>query len=256
MVVYVEYVFLENMLLDFTLLLISLKAVKEKIRFLRLLFSAILGGLFAVVFPFILINEGDRYALKLLFGAFMCILPFLPIKGKNAWGRYALSTVAFYFCTFFFAGMLTFFKAEKFWIWIEFAFACVFFISAVFAFYKKRKKEKFLYPCRIFCGEKTASAVGYYDSGNLAVYQGLPVCLLSPELAYSLFNLEKLLVYESMEKITIQTLGGSKQAPVFLGDIFIKGKKEKKRVYFAVVGNMVSREHKLILHSKILEKDG
>ncbi len=256
MVVYVEYVFLENMLLDFTLLLISLKAVKEKIRFFRLFCSAVLGGLFAVVFPFISINEGGRYALKLLFGAFMCILPFLPIKGKKEWGRYALCIISFYFCTFFFAGMLTFFKAEKFWIWIEFIFACVFFISAVFAFYQKRKKEKFLYPCRIFFGSKSANAVGYYDSGNLAFYQSLPVCLLSPELAYFLFDLEKLSTYDSMEKITIQTLGGNKRAPVFLGEILIKGDKEKKKVYFAVVGNMVSREHKLILHSKILEKDG
>ena len=51
MVVYIEYVFLENFLYDGALLARSLFACKEKIRWGRLLVSAALGGVFALVYP-------------------------------------------------------------------------------------------------------------------------------------------------------------------------------------------------------------
>ena len=81
-------------------------------------------------------------------------------------------------------------------------------------------------------------------------------CLLSPEIAYSLLEFSCEALYENKQTITIRTLSGEKQVPIFLGEILLTGEHKKKRVYFAIVGNMVNREYKLILHSKILEKDG
>lgn len=256
MVVYIEYVFLENMLLDFALMSVSLKVAKENVKYKRLLLSSSLGGLFAVISPLISINAGGRYALKLLFGAFMCFLLVFPIKSKKGWGRYAFICISFYFCTFCFAGFLSAFHAESFWIWIEFFLSCLFCAISAHAFYKRKKYARFLYVCQLFIGEKQTSTVGYFDSGNLAEYQGVPVCLLSPEIAYSLLEFSCEALYENKQTITIRTLSGAKQVPIFLGEILLTGEHKKKRVYFAIVGNMVNREHKLILHSKILEKDG
>ena len=120
MVVYVEYAFLENFLLDFILLYISMRASRIKTKLWRLFLSAGIGGVFAVVFPLFPLNEGGRYALKWATGFLLCFVAFGEIKGGNAWGRYALSCLFFFFSTFCFGGALTAWGIEQSFIGLHF----------------------------------------------------------------------------------------------------------------------------------------
>jgi hypothetical protein len=148
------------------------------------------------------------------------------------------------------------FQAEKIWIWVDFLLVGAFFMIAAFLFYQRQKIQRFVYECELYYASERVCVSGYYDSGNLATHENLPVCLISPEIAYALsMNIEMLYAAETPSKI-ITTASGEKQTRLFRGELLIKGKKEKKSVYFAVLGNMVGREHKLILHANILGKDG
>ena len=83
------------------------------------------------------------------------------------------------------------------------------------------------------------------------------VCFLSPEIAFELFE-EEILKQggQVRDEIEIQTLGGEKKLPLFQGEIEIKEKNVKKTVYFALSKNMLCREYKVLLFSRIFEEEG
>ena len=107
MSVYIEYAFAENFLLDGVLLWLSLRVVKIKIAWKRLCFAAACGGVFALVCPLLTLPLWIGVFLKISVGFLLCMLAFPRLKTKNEWGRYALSSVFFFACTFFFGGALT-----------------------------------------------------------------------------------------------------------------------------------------------------
>ena len=96
------------------------------------------------------------------------------------------------------------------------------------------------------------NAVGFYDSGNQATKNGLPVCFVSPDLIYDLFSAEVLektgQVYAEM---SITTVNGRKTTVLYRGKIQTVG--VEKEVYFAPAPNMISREYKILLNARIFE---
>ena len=103
--------------------------------------------------------------------------------------------------------------------------------------------------------------MGFLDSGNMATKNGLPVCFVSPDLAYDIWGEE--LMYSSAkdegqvcDEMQIHTVNGEKAVRLFSGEIEVfieKGKSFKQQSYFAVSSNMVSKEYKIILHSLIIK---
>ena len=253
MVIYIEYAFLENFILDFILLYVSLKASRGNARLWRLLCSAMLGGVFAVIFPIFPLNEWGRYALKWATGFLLCFLAFGEIKSKNAWGRYALNCLFFFSSTFFFGGALTALHVEKSTLLLDFLLLSVFFLILVCLVYKKRAVERFLYDCKIKIGEKQTSVQGFYDTGNLATFENIPACFLSPEFTYLAVDAYGETLKKQRQKMKISTLSGEREISLFLGEIEITTAKGrvKRQVYFALFENSVKREYKLILHSQI-----
>ena len=249
MVVYIEYVFIENFLLDFTLLFVSLKAARQKISLLRLLFSSALGGVFAVVFPMLSLNNGGRYALKWFTGFLLCFFAFGRVKTKKEWGRYLTNCFFFFFSTFVFGGALTALNAKNQVIWLDFILLSAFFLILVRILYQKRAVARFLYDCKITISGNSCIVQGFYDTGNLAKYNHIPVCLLSPEIAFELLKEQEDFENLFTEKINLSTINGEKQTHVLFGEIEIQN--EKRQVYFAVSSNMVKRDYQLILHSEI-----
>lgn len=263
MTVYIEYAFLENFLFDGALLALSFYAAKTKISWLKLLFSAVCGGVFAVLYPLLSLPKILAYLLKILVGFLLCLLTFGEIKTKNEWGRYAFTVIFFFGFTFLFGGALTALLQEFFPEKTSFAaVAAGFAILSVFALvflqkvYQKREVYAYIYDCEISFGAKKLCVRGFWDSGNRAEKKGLPVCFLSPLCVYELFG-AALLDGENVEKeeMRIQTLGGEKKYPLYKGEVAIQkdGKfSARQAVYFAPATNMISREYELLLQSSIL----
>ncbi len=259
MTVYIEYAFLENFLFDGVLLALALYAAGAPFSWGRLLFSALCGGAFALIFPLLRLPSLLLYFLKFAVGLLLPLLAYGRIKNKKEWGRYAFTAVFFLVITFFVGGALTALFTQLLPKIPTFAVAfgfCALAAAALFLireFRKKRELNAFLYDCRIEYGEKSFWVRGFLDSGNTATKDCLPVCFLSPEYVYELFGEEILKGGGQVcDEMCISTLGGEKRLPLYKGDLTVKG-QEKRVVYFAPAANMITREYELLLHGGIIK---
>ena len=268
MVVYIEYVFLENTLFDFALLSLSFLLCKTKTAWWKILISACVGGVFAVVYPLILLPQVLLVILKIAVGLLLCFLPFPRIKNKKEWGRYALNAVVFFLVTFLYGGALTallsaFFpqKTPVGWVVLGFAVLSVIACFAVQKLYQKRKVFQYIYPCKIAYNQQKISLLGYMDSGNLASKNGLPVCFLAPDVFYDLFG-EAILFKKGQgegqvcDEMAISTMAGERKIQLFRAKLTVQFSVHKScevEAYFAAATNMINREYQLLLNAKIIE---
>ncbi len=270
MTVYIEYAFFENLLLDGALLWLAFRATKTPLRFWRLLFAATVGGTFALVFPLLYLPLTLRTLLKICMGALLPMLCTKRLTNKKEWGRYGLNTLLFFFFTFFFGGGLTAigenFTGKRLPAFVALAgFLLLLGISLVLIekTYKRRGIYRHIYPCEVIFRDKRQKLSAFYDSGNLATKNALPVCFLSAEIFYDLFE-EILFSPEEGEQmrseLCVSTLSGEKKLSLYKGGLRIEKEGENlavDEVYFACATNMISKGYKLILHSRIFDgKEG
>ncbi|MBQ8294891.1 MAG: sigma-E processing peptidase SpoIIGA [Clostridia bacterium] len=264
MVVYIEYALLENVLFDGILLFLSLSAANACISRRKLIFASLCGGVFAVVFPLLVLPPIFAYILKFSFGFLLCFIPFGRIKTKNEWGRYALSATFFFIFSFGFGGALlglsqrfTAQKLPAFPVMIGFLLLAIGSMFLVRKLHAKRAISRVLYDCVIEASGKKLSVCGFLDSGNLARFQNLPVCFVSPDIVYELWG-EEIVKGEGQvcDEMTISTLGGEKTLSVYKGQIQVEinGKKLQKRAYFAPSTNILSREYKMIINAYLWDE--
>ena len=256
MVVYIEYAIAENFLIDGVLLWLALLATKSEIRIKRLLFGGLAGAVFAVVVPLFSLPVPLDYTLKILFVPCMCRLAYGRLKPKPRAKHFWILTVVFLLFAFAFAGLLFAFctqitpKGERY----ELArLPVVFMLCAGFVFtlgiplltvefYKKRALQRLLYDCVIENNGRRVQVKGFYDSGNLAQKNGLPVCFISPDIVYELF-------YDTAqtETLAIATVSGTKTITLYKGTLCFENKRTQ--AYFGLGVNMISREYKLLLNA-------
>ena len=266
MEIYIEYALIENFLFDGTLLFLATKAARAETSRLRLIFSAMCGGVFAVLFPLLSLPKILGLLLKLSVGFLLCLLAVKGLKTKKDRGRYALTCIFFFIFSFSFGGVLlaltrNFFEEKVPSLWIIVGFACLTAFSCylIRKLYAKRGVYSCVYECKISFQGKKLDVLGFWDSGNLARRNLLPVCFLSPELFYDLFK--EVIFSKRMgqvcDEMQIQTVSGIKTIPLYLGEIEVKGIKDrvKKQVYFAPSKHIISREYSLLLPSSIFDEE-
>ena len=267
MVVYIEYALIENFLFDGVLLSLAGYAARIKLRLWRILLSAFIGALFAVLFPLLSLPFFLSVLLKISVGFLLCLIPFDRLKTKKDWGRYAFNAGLFFLFTFSLGGALTgvyegFLSGKTlntipaWFVFLGFSLASFALLLLLRKIYKKRRLHSFIYPCEMLYAGRKIAADGYFDSGNLAQRNNLPVCFLSPDLLYDLFLAED--GGQVCDEMAITTVAGEKKLPLYKGVLRIKieGKWEEKEVYFAPTTNTIGREYKLILNVKTLEEQG
>ena len=191
MTVYIEYVFLQNALLDGVILYVSLLATRQTFRKRDIFLSACLGGMFAVLYPLLILPVGVAEVLKWTFGALLCLLAVKRIKTKTDKKKYLLTCGLFYLCTFFIGGgVLAVLPGESNVVIISlaalgFALALRMVIQKL---YQKKQIHNFIYPCTLYQKGKSVQTAGFLDSGNTAQKNGLSVCFVAPDIFYELFK--------------------------------------------------------------------
>ncbi len=263
MVVYIEYAFLENFLYDGVLLILALIAAKVRLRWIFLLFSACLGGIFALVFPWMRLTAWLDIPLKLAVGCLLCLLAHGRVKTKKEWGRYALTCILFFGLSFAFGGTLiacsggnALQKVPAIAVFLGFAIMASITLLLCKKLYKKRALHAFIYDCEIVYQGRCIRLLGFYDSGNTAKKNGKPVCFVASDVFYELWG-EAVLSENPKEEIVIVTMSGEKRLFLYCGQLRVKRNGEwieKKEVYFARGGNMVSREYQMLLNACVLEE--
>ena len=251
MVIYVEYAFLENFIFDGVLLTLALLAAKGELKYRRILFSACVGGGFALLYPLLRLPDFLAILLKISVGLLLCLLASGRVASKLE-KRKCLWTSVFFFCfTFGFGGALLGANTQRSPISVPFGFCAlaIFSLLLIGKLYARKRIFQSILPCKIGKNHAELEAFAFFDSGNLACRNGLPVCFLSPELIFSLFfEKEEGQVCDEME---ISTLTGVKRIPLYKGKVGL-GDTEKD-VYFAPSSNMIGREYQVLLNAALLE---
>ena len=265
MEIYIEYALVENFLFDYALLYLAAKAANTQTKPWQICLSAGIGAIFAVIFPLLILPKILAYLLKFAVGFLMCLLLMKKLKTKNERGRYALTVIFFFIFSFGFGGVLLaitrdFIKERvpSAVVVVGFALLVAFSVYLIGKLYQKRAIYAYLYDCEMILQGKIRKTQGFWDSGNLAMKNNLPVCFVSPSLLYDVI-LEDLIVKgvgQVCDEMQIHTLGGIKRIPLYKGELVVKtkGGRIKKQVYFATSENMLSREYSILLPSSIFEK--
>ena len=264
MIVYWEYAFLENFILDGLLLYLALKCARQKCHILHLLLAAAIGAVEAVVFPLFALPAWASYLVKFAGGA---LLVLIALK-KVAWKSYLIATAAFFLMTFALGGLLVAaysfvgaeyvsgngFLLERAPVALVLGIAGVFAVLVVLAagyFYRYRRIKRNLFGCALTAGKKSVHITGFADSGNLLTFHNQPVSVISPITALALFGGKM----KEVGRMTINTVNGGSEAPVFECDMEIALAKKKifhKGIY-VTVGDINSKEYRIILHNAMLE---
>ncbi len=277
MTVYVEYVLLENFVLDCALLSLSLHAAKAPKRRKNLLFSSLFGALFALLFPLLSLPFFCGVLLKFFAGFCLCFIAYPYLKTKKQRSMYALICFFFFCFSCSFAGALFAFLSvfsqntrgyavEKIPFALVFSavvFLCLFSKNALRKFYEKKRVFNFIYPCAIPYGKRVVDVLGFFDSGNKASKNNVPICFVSPLAAYEIWQEDFLPTRQEIEKctgqvcdqITVQTVSGEKTLSLRLGELQVQqnGAWIKKQVYFAVSSHILSQAYDLLLPASIFD---
>lgn len=220
MVVYVEYVILDNAVIDFIILYAVAKLLKLQILKLRFLLALVLAVAFAFVTP--LLNLGGLliFVVKLLMGVIIVAAAFKVRRAK----QFALAYLCFMFMTFlmggicyglqgFMSGMQVLGSGVSYEadypISLVILGAFVFFLGGKNLYFALRQR-KHNTRVTLIHNERCLDLMALVDSGNQLLDEEthLPITFVS-RLAFSKLGLGRLCAIESYKQMVCSTVGSS-----------------------------------------------
>ena len=213
MTVYIEYAFLENVLLDACLLLFALRYSGCRATW-RVPVAAIFGGVVALICPLISLPTVYLTAYKLCTGV---TLPLLAVGRENR-RKTTLCVLLFFAFSFVVAGgtfaFASFLPIKGGYVLkgvpvslLSALFFCVFaFLGQTLKKWRRRREKT---DCFVDCAiEGKAGEVelkGFVDTGNHARHFGLPICFVLPSV------FEQICEGKKQSKASIVTVAGTKE---------------------------------------------
>ena len=200
MEVYVEYVVLNNFIIDFLLILSARDVMKLPESKVCSVFSAIVGAVCAVVTPLFKMNAAFTFIVKFFEGALIVLVSgrFPNLRGYiRCFYLFLFFTFAFGGAVFGFFGLIgvdydVFLMTSSesgFTIILSVVFFTYFILRRLIAkFYKKKEIHNFVRKCEFYLNGKKYSLNGFLDSGNRLKYKGNPVIIASPKLSLRLMK--------------------------------------------------------------------
>lgn len=211
MIVYVEWVLLDNFCLDFLLGYLTLRIIGNKVKFFGVFLSAALGCLFALLSPMI-----TKYVLLFKVAVLFLSTVFLSF-GKSLRG-YLVLTLVYAVLSFALSGALTFFLEGK----LSYSFVGVkrggviavisggafFFLYSVrqaIGLMKEKKRRSKYAVAELVSGARSVKLNALFDSGNLLTDSEGNGIVVSDERA-----IRALGELASIGEMEIHSAGGSK----------------------------------------------
>ena len=261
MTVYIEYVLIDNFLIDYILLKATFALTKTNSSRGRLFFAAFLGSLFALFYPLI---EGVGF-IAVLYKIVTGLL-LIAIGAKSFSLRaYYINALIFFLFTFLVGGVIigifNIFNVKiEGEILIALIFIPVYFIIRIMSaiikyFYRKKSVFSFVFNVEIKNGKTLIKVNGFVDSGN-TVYDGeKPVIFCSKTLAKKLVGGNP--ISTKIKKLKVKTINGESQKTAFIIDeikIYILDEPNIfKKVTVCVVDERAFDGYELLLHPKMTE---
>ncbi len=261
MTVYIEYVLIDNFIIDYLMLKASLLLSATTVSRVRLLFCAFLGAIFALFYPLISVNTLLLTLIKICFGLLLVLIAG-KFKSKK---DYYVTAVTFFVYTFLTGGaVIGIFNIFGIPYSSEISIA-VMVIPVYFIFKGITSVVKFLYRqkdinCYIREVEITAFGVskkckGFFDTGN-ELYDGdKPVIVCGKKIAQSFFdgNIGNI----KLKKLTVNTVNGKEENIAFNIEQIKIYNLNKRNIFnnitLCVSKKSVGRNYDVILHPSLKE---
>lgn len=247
MVVYIEYVLIDNFCIDYLLLKATFFFTTTTVKKRRLFLCALLGSIIALLFPLINFDLIFTSILKIISGL---LLVLLATKYQTLKSFYA-NFLCFLFLTFALGGAiigvfsllnLDYSSETSIAIMILPCYLILKVIIDIIKFSKNNQIEKnFTANCVLYHNNKVLKVSGFFDTGNSLYYNNKPIIVLDKKLFYKLFNTADIL--KNNTRIEYQTSAGNSKMPLFMLDKLELEYKENKYVIgsiylgLGVVGN-------------------
>ena len=196
MEIYVEYVLLDNIVINFLILEITGKILHQQSRFIFKAISSLLGAIVAVTLPFISLVFGYQLLIKLLLGIFMVLIAYKMKTIK----KFLATFLTFLSMTFLMGGasvcILLAMGGKIYQSTSGFGYDAILPLGAVLAvvavyvrlisaiagyIYRRRDCLQFMAKVKVEFRGKTCEFEGFIDSGNrlFDTQTGLPVMIVS-----------------------------------------------------------------------------
>lgn len=261
MSVFIEVVLIDNLIIDYLLLRTTFLIMGKKYKNRWLIFSSIIGAIFALLYPLLRVKGGLLFLIKILSGALMVLISNSFIKFKE----YYYNFLVFLCLTFLSGGALSFLstslenqnitKYTSLFIIIPFFLVIEGVRRIITIIYKRKTVVSNLYEIKLSDYGLSINEKGFYDTGNLAYHNGLPVIFADRSLfEKALANIEFI---KKLKKITVSTVQGKEQKNCFYSIISVKKDKTyiRKEVYVCIANISDLSGYRIILHPDLIEEE-
>ena len=262
MTVYIEYVIINNVIIDYLMLKATFLLTGNPIKKRRLFLCAFLGGIIALVYPALEINQTILTLVKIASGL---LIVLLASEYKSAKSFY-ISAVIFFFYTFITGGVIigvfNIFGVEY---QTEFIVASivvpVYLVLGALAqvkdyFFKRKNIASLTYNVELTLKGQKLNAKGFLDTGNSLLDNGEPVILCDKHFAKKLIG--KNLVKMKFKKINVSTATGNRQNLAFKLDRLVLYMADKEHIFDNVticISQLTLDGYDIILHPDLIKEN-
>lgn len=244
--IYIEYVIIDNFVIDFCIILAVLKTLSLKLSKPRVFSACAIGTALAIILPLFKLPDILALLIKISL-SFVMVIVFSRYKSKK---QFAYAFILFYTYTFVMGGAcfgLLYLYSSDISLGATFNYSSkvpvgavvlavlgyIYLINLIVRFFKKRKDIiSFLYDVHIYYKQNDITITGFLDSGNRLYYGGnnSPAIIINLKTALRLIKLDEI-IKKNLKYITFSTVNNKdKKMPVIISDkvdIFINGQTQE-----------------------------
>ena len=262
MTVYIEYVLLDNFVIDYLLLKATFATTGKKYSKGRLFLCAFLGAVIALLYPLLKVNQIILTAVKVLSGLLIILISNKFEKVKE----YYIHTVLFFTYTFLTGGAIigvfgvlgidysTEVSVALMIIPVYILISCC--ICVIKYIYRRKDVMSSVVEVEITAFDVSVKGRGFFDTGNAVYDQDSPVVFCSTRFASGLIkdNFSKI----RLKKIIINTVNGQSEKYALKTDVIKIYKGTNVNIHYNItlcITSDVGEGYDVILHPAFLEKE-
>jgi len=195
MEVYIEYVLIDNIVINFLLFLFTKKLLKLNIKTSNILICSILGAGFSFLMPYLAFFKGLLFLFKLFIGVLLVSL----LKKYSGFKEFFVTTLTFITSTFLFGGLVFFvldiinakttssglliyeYQLPVGLIILIIYLYAYFMFQLISNFYKRKLVNNYLFEVTVKLGEKFLNTKAFLDTGNRLTdsISGKPIVIMN-----------------------------------------------------------------------------
>lgn len=204
MEIYIEYVLIDNIVINFLLFLFTKKLLKLDIKIFNIFLCSLLGACFSLLMPYLVFHNILLFLFKLFIGV---LLVSLLKKYRNI-KEFFVTMLTFITSTFLFGGLIYFalnvinakttssglliyeYQIPMGLIILIIYLYAYFMFQLISNFYKRKLTNKYLFNVTVKVGKKSLSVKAFLDTGNRLTdnISGKPIVIINYEVFCNIYE--------------------------------------------------------------------